>query len=110
MAVERVPEGEAPSSTIASFGFSRTTIHKWINAAAKPGVGLKARAPNPQPGGPLSMTLRQEQQVFRWIDGKGPRQYGLVAGLWTRAMVADLIECEFSLRLGLATVGDLLAK
>ncbi len=42
MAIERVREGERPSSVVASFGFSRTTIYKWISAAAKPGMGLKA--------------------------------------------------------------------
>jgi DNA invertase Pin-like site-specific DNA recombinase len=30
MAVERVREGEAPSAVIASYGFSRTTIYKWL--------------------------------------------------------------------------------
>ena len=42
MAVERVREGEVPSAVIASFGFSRATIYKWLNAASKPGVGVKA--------------------------------------------------------------------
>jgi transposase len=42
MAVERVREGEVPSAVIASYGFSRTTIYKWLTAAAKPGVGLRA--------------------------------------------------------------------
>jgi hypothetical protein len=26
-----------------------------------------------------------EQQVFRWINGRDPRQYGLDFGLWRRA-------------------------
>ena len=30
MAVERVQEGEAPSAVIASYGFCRTTIYKWL--------------------------------------------------------------------------------
>jgi hypothetical protein len=33
MAVERVRDGEKPSSVVTSFGFNRTTIYKWINAA-----------------------------------------------------------------------------
>jgi transposase len=48
--------------------------------------------------------------VFRWINGKDPRQYGLDFGLWTRALVADLIEQKFSIRLGLTAVGELLAR
>jgi hypothetical protein len=42
MAVERVKGGERPSSVVASFGFHRTMIYKWIRAASTPGVGLKA--------------------------------------------------------------------
>src|SRR6202166_1661956 len=110
MAVERVRDGERPSSVIASFGFSRTTIYRWLDAASKPGVGMKALRSKPATGRPRSLTPRQEQQVFRWINGKDPRQYGLDFGLWTRSVVADLIERKFALQLGLTAVGELLAK
>jgi transposase len=110
MAVERVREGERPSSVVASFGFSRTTIYKWINAASKPGVGLKALCSRPATGRPRSLTPRQEQRVFRWINGQDPRQYGRDFGLWTRSVVASLIEQKFGIRLGVTAVGALLAK
>src|ERR1700730_4400266 len=38
------------------------------------------------------------------------RQYGLDFGLWTRSVVAGLIESKFGIRLGLTAVGGLLAK
>lgn len=110
MAVERVWEGKAPSVVVASYGFSRTTIYKWLSAVAKPGVGLRALQARPAPSRPRSLTPRQEQQVFRWINGKDPRQYGLDFGLWTRSLVADLIERKFGIRLGLTAIGELLAK
>src|SRR5216684_135891 len=110
MAVERVRDGEAPSSVIASYGFCRTTIYKWIAAASKPGVGLKALRSRLASGRPRSLTPRQEQQVFRWVNGKDPRQYGLDFGLWTRSIVAALIEDKFNIALGLTAVGELLAK
>jgi transposase len=110
MAVERVREGEAPGAVIASYGFSRTTIYKWLAAAAKPGVGLRALQSRRAPGRPCTLTPRQERQVFRWINGKDPRQYGLDFGLWTRSVVADLIERKFGIHLGLTAVGTLLAK
>ena len=110
MAVERVREGERPSSVVASFGFSRTTIYKWIKAASTPGVGLEALRSTPATGRPRSLAPRQEQQVFRWINGCDPRQYGLDFGLWTRSIVADLIERKFAIRLGVTAVGELLAK
>jgi transposase len=110
MAVERVREGERPSSVVASFGFSRTTIYKWIKAASTPGLGLKALRSRPATGRPRTLTPRQERQVFRWVNGRDPRQYGLDFGLWTRAVVADLIERKLGMRLGVTAVGALLAK
>ena len=110
MAVERVREGEAASAVIASYGFNRTSIYKWLRAVTKPGVGLRALEARPAPGRPRRLTRRQEQQVFRWINGRDPRQYGLDFGLWTRSVVADLIERKFGIGLGLTAVGELLAK
>ena len=48
--------------------------------------------------------------MFRWINGRDPRQYGLDFGLWTRAVVAELIEKKFGVNFGLTAVGELLAK
>src|SRR6201993_2567762 len=110
MAVERVRDGEQPATVIASYGFSRTTIYKWLAAAAAPGVGVKALLSRPATGRPRTLSPRQEQQVFRWINGRDPRQYGLDFGLWTRSVVASLIEQQFHIRLGLTAVGELLAK
>jgi transposase len=55
MAVERVREGELPSSVVASFGFSRTAIYKWIKAASTPGIGLEALRSTPATGRPRSL-------------------------------------------------------
>src|ERR1700759_2105569 len=69
MAIERVREGETPSAVIASYGFARTTIYKWIKAAAQPGLGLKALRSRKTSGRARRLAPRQEQQVFRWING-----------------------------------------
>jgi transposase len=110
MAVERVREGERSSSVIASYGFNRTTIYKWLVVASRAGKGLKALHSRPATGRPRTLTPRQEKQVFSWVNGKDPRQYGLDFGLWTRAMVASLIQQKFAVKLGLTAVGELLAK
>lgn len=110
MAIERVREGEPAAEVIASYGFNRTTIYKWIKAALRPGLGIKALRSTPATGRPRSLTPGQERQVFRWVNGRDPRQYGLDFGLWTRAVVAQLIEKKFGVRLGLTAVGELLAK
>ncbi len=110
MAVERVRDGESASEVIEAYGFNRTTIYKWIQAALRPGVGIKALRSTKATGRPRSLTPTQEMRVFRWVNGRDPRQYGLDFGLWTRAVVCGLIEKKFGIRLGLSAVGELLAK
>jgi transposase len=110
MAIERIREGERPAEVIEAYGFNRTTVYKWITAALRPGVGIKALRSTKATGRPRSLTTKQEQQVFRWINGRDPRQYGLDFGLWTRAVVAELIDKQFGVRLGLTAVGELLAR
>jgi transposase len=110
MAVERVREGERASSVISSYGFNRTTIYKWLAIAFGAGKGVKSLRSRPATGRPRTLTPRQEKQVFALVNGKDPRQYGLDFGLWTRAMVASLIEQKFGVKLGLTAVGELLAK
>ena len=110
MAVQRVREGERPSDVIASYGMHRCTIYGWIKAASGRGKGLKALAAKPATGRPRTLTAAQERQVFRWVNGKNPMQYGFDFGLWTRQIVRDLIAQRFSERLSLASVGALLAR
>ena len=95
MAVERVREGESAADVIAGYGFNRTTIYKWLTAALQPGVGIKALRSTKATGRPRSLSPTQERQVFRWINGRDPRQYGLDFGLWTRAVVVELIDKKF---------------
>jgi transposase len=108
LAVRRVKEGERPSSVIESYGLCRTTIYKWLRTARRGGeAALKARK---HPGRTPTLTLRQKLQVRGWINGKDPRQYGFDFGLWTRQIVAALIEQKFGVRIGVTAVGRLLAE
>ncbi len=110
MAVERVREGERPSKVIASYGFHRCTIYGWLKAARGRGNGLRALASRPATGRPRTVTATQERQVFRWINGKNPSQYGFDFGLWTRHIVRALLHQRFGVRLSLASIGTLLAR
>ena len=47
MAVERVLEGARPSEVIASYGFHRCTIYRWLKPACGRGQGLKALGARP---------------------------------------------------------------
>jgi transposase len=110
MSVERVREGEDPSAVIASYGFCRTTIYKWLNTAKGRGRGLAALRSRKGTGRPRKLIAAQERQVFRWINGRDPRQYGFDFGLWTRQVVAELVADRFGVKLSLASVGKLLAE
>jgi transposase len=110
MAVRRVWEGEKPSAVIASYGFSRQIIYKWLGEAKGKGRGLRALRSRKGTGRPRTLTAKQEQQLFRWINGKDPRQHGFDFGLWTRLVVRKLIADKFGADLGVTAVGKLLAK
>jgi len=110
MAVERVRDGERASDVIASYGFHRCTIYGWLKAARGRGKGLKALAARPATGRPRTLTAAQERQVFRWINGKNPMQYGFDFGLWTRQIVRELITQRFGVQLSLTSIGSLLAR
>lgn len=108
MAVRRVRAGERPSDVIRSYGLCRTTIYKWLRAAR--GGGEKALASRKAPGPRPKLTARQKQQVFRWINGKDPRQYGFDFGLWTRQIVQRLVQERFGIAVSVTAVGRMLAE
>lgn len=109
MAVERVREGEDASTVIASYGFCRTTIYKWLKKAQGRGRGLRTLRSRKGTGRPPKLTAKQARQVLRWMNGRDPRQYGFDFGLWTRQLVGELIADKFGIELSLASVGKLLA-
>jgi len=110
MAIERVREGERPSAVIASYGFHRCVIYRWMKAAAGRGKGLRALAARKATGRPKKLVATQERQVFGWVNGKNPMQYGFDFGLWTRQIVRELVQQKFGVTLSLASIGALLAR
>jgi transposase len=108
MAVKRVLEGEAPSAVMKSYGLCRTSIYPWLRSHESGGeTSLQSRVST---GRPPTLTQRQKRQVRGWICGRDPRQYGFDFGLWTRRIVADLIDKKFNKVIGVTSVGRLLAE
>lgn len=108
LAVERVLAGERPSAVAKSFGIYRTSIYKWLRTQRKRGrEALRstiAKGPTPK------LTDGQKSRVRRWIVGKDPRQYGFDFGLWTRSIIAEMIQDRFEVSLTLPSIGRLLAS
>lgn len=108
LAVKRVELGEKPSEVIRTYGFCRTTIYKWLRLKEK--GGDEALESTPLTGRPRTLTAREAEKVRGWISGKDPRQYGFDFGLWTRKIIATLIEQRMGKRLSVTAVGRLLAS
>jgi transposase len=106
VAVQRMAEGEHPAAVAASFGLHRSWAYKCRAAVRGRGRGLKALRSIKGTGRPRT----QERQVFRWVNGNSPLQYGFDFGLWTRQIVRELILSRFGMRLSLASIGVLLAR
>ena len=110
LAVERMRAGERPAVVAASFGLQRSWAYKVQAAARGRGRGLRMVRARRATGRPRTLTSAQERQVFRWVNGKSPLQYGFDFGLWTRHLVQSLIAKRFGVTLSLASIGALLAR
>ena len=110
MAVQRMKEGERPADVAASFGMHRSWAFKCRALARGRGKGVRVLRATKGTGRPRKMSPSQEAQVFRWINGKNPLQYGFDFGLWTRQIVQVLVLQRFGVALSLASVGTLLAR
>jgi transposase len=110
LALQRMREGETPATVSASFGMHRTWAYKVRAAASGRGKGARALRSKRATGRPRTLTATQECQVFRWVNGKNPKQYGFDFGLWTRKVVRELVLQRFGLSLSLASIGALLAR
>jgi transposase len=107
-ALARIGAGETVTAVMASYGLCRTTLYKWRRKLeARGGTVLLSGTPS---GRPPRLTPKQKAQVFRWLNGKDPRQYGFDFGLWTRRLVGALVQERFGVVLGVTAVGRLLAE
>lgn len=109
MAVARIREGEDVATVMSSLGLCRTTAYKWLGQVNGRGRGLQSLAARKGTGRKPKLTRTQKSQVFRWVNGKNPLQYGFDFALWTREAVRELIRRKFDVSLSVTSVGSLLA-
>jgi transposase len=110
MALERMREGESPAAVSASFGLHRGWAYKIRAKAMGRGHGKRALLSSKGTGRPRTLSEAQERQVFKWVNGKNPRQYGFDFGLWTRQVVRELVGQKFGLSMSLGAIGAMLAR
>ena len=108
LAVQRVFDGERSCDITKAYGLSDKVIFKWIRKAKK--EGLDSLAPLPRSGRARTLKKEEEQEVKSWIVAKDPRQHRFDFCLWTRKIVADLIENRYGVILSVNSVGRLLHR
>ena len=110
MAVERMLGGEDVTTVMANYGLCRTTAYKWLAKVRGRGRGKRCLVARKGTGRTPKLTRAQKSQVFRWVNGKNPLQYGFDFALWTRDVVRELILQKFNISLSVTSVGSLLAE
>jgi transposase len=92
----------------AGMGMKRSTVFAW-KKAWKAG-GAQALAAKPVPGRPGTLSDEQSAELKVLLTGHTPADYGFDAALWTRALIADLVEQRFGVRFTDTWVGTLMRR
>jgi len=107
-AVRMVQKGESPEVVGKTLGLNRTTIYDWLAAFRRGGWdALKAK---PVPGRPPQLTDKQVKWIYDAVTLKNPMQFKFEFALWTREMIATVINDKFGVKLSRVSIGRLLAQ
>lgn len=93
---------------VKALGFHRSVIYEWLGRFRK--GGMAALGAKPVPGRPGKLTAEQLHKLVTTIEGKNPLQLRFKYGLWTRAMIQELIWRQFQVSLSESAVGRLLRR
>ena len=108
-AVEQITEKGARVEDVAkALGYGRSTVFWWVQKYSQGGIGeleTKLRS-----GRPPKLDKRQQAKLAKLIIGRDPRQLRFAFALWTREMVAELVEREFGVVMSISAVGRMLHR
>lgn len=105
-AVVLVGEGRSQGEVARLLEVSRQSVNEWVAAYRAGGdAALAARRRGRRPGEKTLLSERQQAQLVKAIREKNPDQLKLPGFLWTRALVCELIERRFGVRVTEKTAG-----
>ena len=107
-AVRSVQNGESPEVVARVIGVNRSTMYGWL-AQYRRG-GWRALKAKPLFGRPPKLDGKKLKWIYNTVTQKNPLQLKFAFALWTREMVAKLIQDKFKISLSLVSVGRLLAQ
>lgn len=107
-AVQRVHAGESPEVVAKAIGINRTTIYDWL-AKHRDG-GLSALSAKPIAGRPSKINGKVLKWLVDTLTQKSPLQMKFEFALWTREMIQKMLKDVHGIKLGLSSIGRLLAQ
>ena len=109
--VAAVQAGASQTHVAQLFGVSRQTVGAWVrdyrdhgDSAFRP--GRRGRRPGEQ----LALIEAQQLWVARTVARRTPDELGMPYLVWTRQAVAELVNREFRVMLGVTTIGNYLVR
>jgi transposase len=105
-AVALAAEGRSQGEVARLLDVSRQSVNEWVAADRAGGdAALAARKRGRRQGEKTVVSERQQAQIVKAIRDKNPDQLKLPGFLWTRALVCELIERRFGIRVTEKTAG-----
>lgn len=110
-AVRLVGEGHKQVAVAELLGVARQAVGRWVKAHREGGErALAAGKRGRRHGEKTALAPWQQAQIAKAIREKNPDQLKLPGFLWTRALVCDLIEQRFAIRIAQKTAGAYLRR
>jgi transposase len=101
-----VGEGRSQAEVAKLLDVSRQSVSEWVRAQRLGGDGaLAAGRRGRRPGEKTALAPWQQSQIAKVIRDKNPDQLKLPGFLWTRALVCELIDRRFGVRVAEKTAG-----
>jgi transposase len=110
-AVKLVQDGESQVRVAELLGVARQAVGRWVKAHREGGEqALASGKRGRRVGQKTALEGWQQAQIAKAIREKNPDQLKLPGFLWTRALVCDLIESRFGIRIAEKTAGAYLRR
>jgi len=105
-AVRLVERGKTQVEVAETLGVRRQAVGRWVRAHRRGGdQALAAGQRGRRPGEKAALSARQQAQIAKAIREKNPDQLRLPGFLWTRALVCELINRRYAIRVAEKTAG-----
>lgn len=104
-------EGRSLNEVAQICGVAPTTVSEWHTRYREGGAdALRQRKRGRREGEQRELSAEQEKKLHRWIAQKTPEQMQFPFMLWTRRVIAALIEREFGVKLSLPSISRYLSR